>query len=130
MAEDGHRHHSGYGRYTQQHGRSPSEPAASATGQHHRRDCESFRNLVEKNRQEDDPAERLGNEESRGDRDPIEKGVNQQPDQNRISLVSVHELVGVGFFSKVEMRGDCVLEEMDEQVSEQDEKSGIRAAQL
>ena len=41
-----------------------------------------------------------------------------KPDQNRISLVRMDELVGVGFFSKVEMRGDGVLEEMDEQVSE------------
>ena len=42
----------------------------------------------------------------------------------------MYELVGVGFFSKVEMRGDRVLEEMDEQVSEQNEKSRIGAAQL
>ena len=39
-------------------------------------------------------------------------------------------MVGVGFFSKVEMRSDGVLEEMDEQVSEQDEESGIRATQF
>ena len=85
---------------------------------------------MQKNRYEDDPAERRGNEESRGDRDAIEKCVNQQADQNRVSFVSMHELVGVGFFSKVEMRGDGVLEEMDEQVSAEDEKSGIGATQL
>jgi len=42
----------------------------------------------------------------------------------------MHKLVGVGFFSKVEMRGDGMLEEMDEQISEQDEKSGVRTTQL
>ena len=85
---------------------------------------------MQKNCYEDDPAERRGNQESRGDRDAIEKCVNQQPDQNRISLVRMHELIGVSFFSKVEMRRDGVLEEMDEQVSEQDKKPGIRPTQL
>ena len=42
----------------------------------------------------------------------------------------VDELVGVSFFSKVEMRGDGVLEEMNKQVSSQDEKSGVRATQM
>src|ERR1035441_4410938 len=130
VAKDCHRHHSSHGGYAQHHGRSPGECAASATGEHHRRDGESFGNFVQKNREEDDPAERLGNEESRGDRDAVEKRVDQQPDQNRVSLVRMDELVGVSFFSKVEMRSDGVLEEMDEQVSEQDEESGIRATQL
>jgi len=85
---------------------------------------------VQKNGHEDDPAQRRRNEKSRSDRDPIEKCVDQQSDQNRVSLVSMDELVGVGFFAEVEMRSDSVLEEMDEQVSEQDEKSGVRAAQL
>ena len=75
---------------------------------------------MQKNRDENDPAQRRRNEESRGDRDAIEKCVNQQPDQNRISLVRMDELVGVGFFSKVKMRSDRVLEEMDEQVSAQE----------
>src|SRR5208283_1935545 len=116
--------------YAKQHGSSPGEGAAAAARQHHRRDDEAFRNLVQKNRDKDDPAERLGNEESRGDRDAIEKRVNQQPDQDRIAFVRVDELVGVGFFSKVKVRGDGVLEEMDEQISEQDEESSIRATQL
>src|ERR1035437_9537186 len=130
VAENCHRHHSGDGRYAQRHGRSPGEGAAAAAGQHHRRDGEPFRNLVEKTREENDPAERLRNQESRGDLDPIEKRVDQQPDQNRVSLVSMDELVGVSFFSKVEMRSDGVLEEMNKKVSSQDEKSRIRATQM
>src|ERR1019366_1912609 len=42
----------------------------------------------------------------------------------------VDELVGVRFFSKVEMRSDGVLKEMYEQVSAEDEKSGVRATQM
>src|ERR1700687_5827967 len=85
---------------------------------------------MQKNRHEDDPAKRRGDEKSRGDRDAIEKRMNQQPDQNRIAFMRVDELVGMGLFSKVEMRGDGVLEKMDEQVSGEDEKSGITATKL
>src|SRR6202030_1496608 len=67
---------------------------------------------------------------SRGNRDPIEKRMNQQPDQNRISLVRMHELVSMRFFSKVEMRRDRMLKEMDEQVSREDKKPTIRASEL
>src|ERR1019366_5882283 len=75
-------------------------------------------------------AERLRNQESGGDCDAIEKRVDQQPDQNRIAFMRVDELVGVRFFSKVEMRSDGVLKEMYEQVSAEDEKSGVRATQM
>src|SRR5208283_2216255 len=90
----------------------------------------SFWNLVQKNRYEDDPTERRRNKKSRGDRDPIEKCMNQQPDQDRVSLMSMDELVSVSFFSEVEMRSHRVLEKVDEQVSAKDKKSGIRAAKL
>src|ERR1700691_5956508 len=63
-------------------------------------------------------------------RDAIEEGVYQQPDQNGISFVRMDELIGVGFFPKMEMRGDRVLKKMDEQVSAEDEKSGVRTAQI
>ena len=130
VTEDGHGHDSCDGCNAEKHGRSPGGGAAAAAGQHHRRDGEAFRNFVQKNREEDDPAEGGRNQESRGDGDAVEEGVDQQANQYRISHVSMDELVGVGLFSEVEMRGDGVLEEMDEQVSEQDEKPGILAAQF
>src|ERR1019366_9978244 len=40
------------------------------------------------------------------------------------------ELVGVGFFSEVEVGRDGVFEEMDEQVPEQDEESGMGTTEL
>src|ERR1700692_4274170 len=85
---------------------------------------------MQNNRQKDDPSERRGNQKPRGDRNPIEERVNQQSDQNRISLVRMHALVGVGFFSTVKSRSDGVLEEMDKQVSPEDEKPGIPAPQM
>ena len=42
----------------------------------------------------------------------------------------MHKLLGVCFFTKMKMRSNRVLEEMDEQISAKDEKPGIRPAQL
>src|ERR1700688_1884405 len=42
----------------------------------------------------------------------------------------VHKLIGMRLFSKMEMRRNRVLKKMDEQVSAQNKKSRIRAAQL
>src|SRR5271169_6600364 len=85
---------------------------------------------MQKNRDEDDPAERRRNEEARGYCDAVEKRVNQQADQHRVAFMRMDELVGVGLFSKVEVWSDGVFEEMDEQVSGEDEKPGVRATQL
>ena len=85
---------------------------------------------MQEDRDKDDPAERRGNKKSGRDRDAIEKSVNQQAHQDRVSLVRMHELVSVRFFPEVEMRGDGVLEKMNEQVSAKNEKSGVGSTQM
>ena len=85
---------------------------------------------MQKNRHENNPPELRRNQKSRGNRDAVEKGVDQQADQHRVAFVSVNELVGVRFFSKVEVRRDRVLKEMDEQVSAKNKKPGVGAPQL
>src|SRR5580658_2816771 len=85
---------------------------------------------MQKNCDKNNPAQRWRNQESRSDCDAIEKRVDQKSHQNRIAFVSMHELIGVRFFSKMKMRSDRMLEEMDEQISPKNEKPGVGAAQL
>ena len=77
----------------------------------------------------DDPPQPVETMKPDSDRDAVEEGMNQQPHQHRIAFVRVDELLGVRLFSEVKVRRNRVLKEMDEQVSEQNEETGARAAQ-
>jgi len=85
---------------------------------------------VQENSKENNPAQPLGNQKSRRDSDAVEKGVDDQSDQHRISLARVEEFILVRLFPKMKVGGDGMLKKMDDEVSNQDEKGCILAAQF
>ena len=126
MAEDGHRHHTCYGRGSQHHRCSPGETSAASARQHDRGDGETLGNFVQEDGHEDDPSQPVGDDEAGSDGDSVEEGVDEQADQHRIAFVRMHEFVGVCFFSEVEVRRDRVFEEMHEQIA--GEEASVYAA--
>jgi len=85
---------------------------------------------MQKNCQENYPSQKVGNQKAGRDGDAVEKCVNDQTDQDRVSLVSVNELVFVSLFSKMEVRGYGVLEEMNDQVADKNQKGRAPTAQF
>src|SRR5579864_5180113 len=85
---------------------------------------------MQKDRQEDQPAQPVRNEEPRSDGDAVEERVNDQSEQDRIGFVGVNEFVVMRFFTEVEMRRNRVFEEVNDQISQQNQKSCAPSAQL
>src|ERR1700747_2127309 len=56
--------------------------------------------------------------------------MNHKPQQYRVALVPVNELVLVRFLAEVKMGAERVLEKMDEKVTEQDQECSVAAAQF
>ena len=79
---------------------------------------------------ENDPAQPFRNDEAGCDGNAVEEGVDQQSQQDRIAFVGVDELMRVGLFAKMKVRGDGVLEEVNQKVSQQNQESGPGAAQV
>ena len=51
--------------------------------------------------------------------------MDNQSDQHGIALVAGDKFAGVSFLAEVEVRGDGMFEEVDDEIAEQDQKSGI-----
>src|SRR5438445_9647651 len=97
----------------QQNRSAPGNSATLATCQHDGSNRESFRNFVEKNGEKDDPSQPVGNDKARRNGDPVEKRVDDQCEQNGIAVMTAHKLIMMRFFSEMKMRGDSMLEEMN-----------------
>src|ERR1700731_3683881 len=103
----------------QNDGRSPRCSPAAPASQHHRTHREAFGNFVQEDGEKDEPAQRIRNQEARRDCDAVKKCVNNQSQKNRISLVRVDEFIVVRLFAKMKMGSYRVLEEMNDQITEQ-----------
>src|SRR5215469_15677003 len=122
MAEQRHRQHPSQGRSPKQNRRSPCGAAAASTRQHHRTYREPFGDLVQKNREENQPSQPVGNQETTSDRDSVEEGVNNEPQNHRVTLMPMDELIVVRLFPKVKVWGDRVLEKMNDEIAEQNQQ--------
>jgi len=126
VAKNGHGENSRQGRCTQQDGSAPRNTPASTAGQHHGGDGKSFRNLVQKDGDKNDPPQPTGNNETRRDCNAVKEGVNDKADQHGISPVAVNEGVFVSLLSEMKMRCDCMLEQVNDEISDQNqERSGF-----
>ena len=124
VAEQRHRKNARKGGCAQYYRRAPGCAPAAAAGQHHGTHGKPLGNLVQKNRQKDQPPQPVRYQKSRGDGDPVEKCMNDEAEQYGVSLVRVHELVAMGFFAKVEVRRNRMLEEVNDQIAQQHKKRG------
>ena len=79
---------------------------------------------MQENGQEDDPPEPVRNDEAGGNRDPVKERMNHQTQQHRKSLMGRNELVGMRLLAKMEVRSHRVLEEVNDQISNQYQKRG------
>src|SRR5579863_4738911 len=104
MPEERHGQDARESRSAQNHRRAPRRPATASARQHDRTYGEAFGNLVQKDREENQPPQPVGNQESGSDRDTVEEGVNDQAEQDRVTLVGVNEFVAVRFFAEMKMR--------------------------
>ena len=130
VTQQRHDKHTGKRGCPQQNGSAPSNSAALATCQHDGSNCKSFRNFMEKNGEKNDPSQPVRNDKAGSNGDPVEKRVDDQCQQNRIAVMTAYKLIRMGFFSEMKMRGDSMLEEMNDQITEQDQKCRAPATQF
>src|SRR5258708_39586848 len=79
--------------------------------------------------QENHPSQPAGNDKPRGDGDAVEEGMNHQSHQHRKTTIGGGELVGVGLFTEVEMGSDGVFKEVNYEIADEHQQSGILPAQ-
>lgn len=130
MLEHHHGEHAGKSGRPQQGGSAPGGGAAASAGQHDRGHGETFGNFVQEDGDEDDPSQPAGNQKPGGDGNAVEKSVDHQAEQHGNAFARLHEFRGVRFLAEMEVGRDRVLNEMDKQVTEQNQESGAEAAQL
>jgi hypothetical protein len=85
---------------------------------------------VEEDGEEDDPAQPPGDKESGGDGDSVEEGMDEKSGEDGDAAVRMNEFVMVGFFAEMKMRSYGVFEEMDQQVSAEDDEPRTGATKL
>ena len=73
----------------------------------------------------DHPAQPWRNQKAGGNRDAVEESMDDQAEQHRDAPVRVHVFIGVRLFAVVEVRGDGVLEEVDQQVAGQHQQRAL-----
>lgn len=97
---------------------------ASATGQDDGSNGEALRQFVKKDSDEDENAQPCGDEKAGGDGHAIEKCVDGQAEQDGAVNLAVH-LFGVRFFAEMKVRGDGVLEQVNQEKSREDEDQRV-----
>src|SRR3990172_5080138 len=99
-------------------------PPGRARGLHHGRDRESFRKLVKHDRGEDEHSEAPGRGERGTDRYPVHERVEAKPDEGGARHMGIDDRGPLRLLAEVEVRGEDVLEEVDEQVAGEDQGAG------
>src|SRR5262245_49038010 len=80
---------------------------------------------MQENGDENDGAEPSRNQKAGGDRHPIEKGVYAEAKQDGAAGVAAFERFVMGLFAKVKVRGDGVLEQMDQKKADEQVEKGV-----
>src|SRR5438552_8306280 len=128
-ARQRHNQHARQGGGPHHAGSCPRRRTRLAGRQHYRSHRETLGNLVHEYRKEDQPTQPAGNQESGGNGDAVEKSVDHQPQHYGISAVGVHKLIGMRLFPEVKVRGQGVLEKMDDKIARQNEQWRTRGVQ-
>src|SRR5258708_22861383 len=130
MPEQRHSENAGESGSSQNYRCAPCNPTASATGQHHRTHREAFRNLMQEDCEENQPAQPVRNQKPRRDGDAVEESVDDEAEEDGISLVRVDELILVRLFAEVEVGRDRMFEKVNDEVTKQNQEGRAASAQF